>query len=40
VIRVDNGKIFVAGKDDDLEVILSDESFELDLSSFEWRKVN
>jgi hypothetical protein len=40
VIRVDKGKIFVAGEDSDLEIISNDESFELDLSSFKWLKVN
>jgi len=38
VIRVDSGEVVVPGQDD-LEIIPNQESFELDLESFEWRKV-
>ena len=37
VIRVESGKVFVPVQGD-LEIIPNQESFELDLASFEWRK--
>ena len=39
VIRADGGKKFVAGEDDELQIVPNEESFELDLSSFEWWQV-
>ena len=39
VIRVGGGKLFVTAEDGELDIVPNAESFELDLSSFEWRKV-
>ena len=39
VIRVGGGKLFVTAEDGELDIVPNTESFELDLSSFEWRKV-
>jgi hypothetical protein len=39
VIRIDGGDQFAAGEGDRLQIIPNTESFELDLSSFRWRKL-
>lgn len=39
VIRIEGGKILVAGQQDELQILPNEERFELNLESFQWHKL-